>query len=285
VGWLRSCIGVVGQEPVLFATTIAENIRYGFPESTQEDIEKAAEIANCHTFITKLPLGYNTLVGERGAQLSGGQKQRIAIARALVRNPKILLLDEATSALDLHSEKIVQNALDKACAGRSTLVISHRLSTITNADKIVLMNKGQVAEQGTHSELMELKGMYYEQVISSGSAREKGTETPSKKTREDTKEPIVAAEEDSDTESMEIKKENLEDLEKEDVEQYEVSFWRILKLNAPEWPFILLGALAAIITGASFPSFAILFGTMYGVSFCSHCSYCLMCCIALSDFI
>lgn len=164
VGWLRSQIGVVGQEPVLFATTIEENIRYGKKDSTMADIEKAARIANCHDFIMKLPHGYKTMVGERGAQMSGGQKQRIAIARALVRDPKILLLDEATSALDPTSERRVQDALEVASKGRTTLVVSHRLSTITNADNIVFVKDGVVAEQGTHNELMAKGGLYYQLV-------------------------------------------------------------------------------------------------------------------------
>lgn len=164
VAWLRSQIGVVGQEPVLFATTIGENIRYGNPQATQADIERAARNANCHEFISKLPRGYDTKVGERGAQMSGGQKQRIAIARALVRNPKILLLDEATSALDPTSEKRVQDALELASQGPTTLVVAHRLSTVTNADKIVFVKDGRVAEQGTHDELMDRGGLYCELV-------------------------------------------------------------------------------------------------------------------------
>lgn len=147
-----------------------ENIRYGNPEATEEEIQSAAKIANCHNFISKLPDGYSTLIGERGALLSGGQKQRIAIARALVRNPKILLLDEATSALDPNSEKLVQDALERATKGRTTLVVSHRLSTITNADKIVFIKDGVVVEQGTHAQLIEQRGHYYDLVNASGSA-------------------------------------------------------------------------------------------------------------------
>ena len=158
--WLRDNIGVVSQEPVLFNTTIAENIRYGKLDATVEEIEQAARKANVFDEINKMPQGFNTLVGELGTQLSGGQKQRIAIARALVRNPKILLLDEATSALDNEGEKVVQKALDKAREGRTTIIIAHRLSTIQNADVIVYMEEGLVVEKGTHSELMHRGGAY-----------------------------------------------------------------------------------------------------------------------------
>ncbi|XP_062574825.1 ATP-dependent translocase ABCB1-like isoform X2 [Saccostrea cucullata] len=161
VSWLRQQIGVVSQEPVLFATTISENIRYGRVGVTQGEIEQAAKEANAETFIKELPQGYETLVGDRGAQLSGGQKQRIAIARALVRNPKILLLDEATSALDNESEAVVQKALEKAEVGRTTIVVAHRLTTVRNADVIFSMADGQIQEKGSHEELMARKGLYY----------------------------------------------------------------------------------------------------------------------------
>ncbi|XP_059789995.1 phosphatidylcholine translocator ABCB4 isoform X8 [Balaenoptera ricei] len=161
VRYLREIIGVVSQEPVLFSTTIAENIRYGRGNVTMDEIKKAVKEANAYEFIMKLPQKFDTLVGERGAQLSGGQKQRIAIARALVRNPKILLLDEATSALDTESEAEVQAALDKAREGRTTIVIAHRLSTIRNADVIAGFEDGVIVEQGSHKELMKKEGVYF----------------------------------------------------------------------------------------------------------------------------
>ncbi|KAL5516992.1 hypothetical protein EMCRGX_G002456 [Ephydatia muelleri] len=163
IQWLRQNIGLVSQEPILFNTSIAENIRYGanFREVSDDEMIAAAQAVHIHNFIKTLSEGYNTNVGAKGTQLSGGQKQRIAIALALVRNPRILLLDEATSALDTESEKVVQEALDKAREGRTSIVIAHRLSTIYNADVIAVIKGGQVAESGTHQELMKKKGLYY----------------------------------------------------------------------------------------------------------------------------
>lgn len=164
IKWLRRQIGLVSQEPILFNTTIAENIRYGKENATIEEIEEAGRKANAHDFVLELPKGYSTVVGEGGTQLSGGQKQRIAIARALISNPKILLLDEATAALDSQSESFVQEALDRACSGRTTIVIAHRLSTIKGADRIVTIKDGMIIETGTHDALMAMKSLYYQLV-------------------------------------------------------------------------------------------------------------------------
>eukprot|EP00934_Nitzschia_sp_Nitz4_P006351 Nitzschia sp. Nitz4//scaffold41_size133979//19551//23745//NITZ4_003331-RA/size133979-snap-gene-0.97-mRNA-1//1//CDS//3329551422//6341//frame0 len=164
---LRSMIGYVGQEPTLFATSIAANIRHGNPAATQEQIEEAARLANAHDFISSLTDGYETQVGDKGSQLSGGQKQRIAIARVLVGNPKILLLDEATSALDNESELVVQEALDNVMAAkkRTTVIIAHRLSTIRNADIIAVVQGGVIVETGTHDELLAAETGYYRSLV------------------------------------------------------------------------------------------------------------------------
>ncbi|ELU02451.1 hypothetical protein CAPTEDRAFT_155008 [Capitella teleta] len=161
--WLRGrAIGFISQEPVLFATSIMENIRYGRPEATDQEVIEAAQRSNADDFIRSFPGGYDTVLGERGVTISGGQKQRIAIARALIKNPCIIILDEATSALDAESERIVQDALDKATRGRTVLVIAHRLSTIRNADTIAVISKGQVKELGNHETLKRQKGLYWE---------------------------------------------------------------------------------------------------------------------------
>ncbi|MFO0591044.1 MAG: ABC transporter transmembrane domain-containing protein [Polyangiaceae bacterium] len=158
--FLRRTVGVVSQEPILFSTSIAENIRYGRPDATDAEVEAAARTANAHAFVTKFPEGYATLVGERGVQLSGGQKQRVAIARAVLKDPRILVLDEATSALDAESEHLVKEALDRLMRGRTTLIIAHRLSTVAGADRVCVIDGGHIVESGPHAELMVRDGLY-----------------------------------------------------------------------------------------------------------------------------
>ena len=158
--WYRNQIGVVPQQTFLFAGTITENLRLGNPEATQEEVEAAAQAANAHNFIGTTELGYGTVLGERGVRLSGGEGQRLAIARALVRDPKVLLLDEATSNLDAHSEKIVTEALEHAMERRTTLFIAHRLTTAARATKIIMLRHGEVLEQGSHEELLGQNGAY-----------------------------------------------------------------------------------------------------------------------------
>ena len=159
-GSLRNQIGLVQQDNILFSDTVKENILLGRPDATDDEIVDAAKMANAHDFIMNLPEGYDTEVGERGVKLSGGQKQRLSIARIFLNNPPILILDEATSALDLESEAIIQEALDVLSKDRTTLIVAHRLSTITHADKIVVMENGQIVETGTHQELIQKQGAY-----------------------------------------------------------------------------------------------------------------------------
>uniref|UniRef100_A0A8C9CBK1 Phosphatidylcholine translocator ABCB4 n=1 Tax=Phocoena sinus TaxID=42100 RepID=A0A8C9CBK1_PHOSS len=234
--YLREIIGVVSQEPVLFSTTIAENIRYGRGNVTMDEIKKAVKEANAYEFIMKLPQKFDTLVGERGAQLSGGQKQRIAIARALVRNPKILLLDEATSALDTESEAEVQAALDKAREGRTTVVIAHRLSTIRNADVIAGFEDGVIVEQGSHKELMKKEGVYFRLVNMQVSASWEVFLLLSQYS-------ILYFDETVPS----------------------VSFMKILKLNKTEWPYFVVGTLCAVANGALQPAFSVIFSEIIEV--------------------
>ncbi|XP_036036694.1 multidrug resistance protein 2-like isoform X1 [Onychomys torridus] len=275
VRYLREIIGVVSQEPVLFATTIAENIRYGRENVTMDEIEKAVKEANAYDFIMNLPHKFDTLVGERGAQLSGGQKQRIAIARALVRNPKILLLDEATSALDTESEAVVQAALDKAREGRTTIVIAHRLSTVRNADVIAGFHDGVIVEQGNHDELMKEKGIYFKLVMTQtkGNETELESETyesqsdteASELTSEESKSPLIrrstcrGAHGSQDPE----RRVSVKEAQEEDVPL--VSFGRILKLSMTEWPYLVVGVLCAAVNGCMQPAFSVVFSRIIGV--------------------
>ncbi|KAL3723213.1 hypothetical protein ACJRO7_035400 [Eucalyptus globulus] len=180
--WLRSQMGLVSQEPTLFATTIKENILFGKEDATMEEVVEAAKASNAHNFISQLPQRYDTQVGERGIQMSGGQKQRIAIARAIIKSPRILLLDEATSALDLESERIVQEALEKVAVGRTTIIVAHGLSTVQNADVIAVVQNGQVMETGSHQELIRREEGIYSSLVHLQQTESKRTQDESRVT-------------------------------------------------------------------------------------------------------
>ncbi|KAK4520205.1 uncharacterized protein ATC70_008336 [Mucor velutinosus] len=301
VQWFRQSIGVVNQQPVLFNTTIRENIQMGSPVPVSDEaIIAAAKEANCHHFIMKLPQGYSTSVGEHGDMLSGGQRQRIAIARATVKNPSILLLDEATSALDTQSERLVQNALDKASANRTTIIVAHRLSTVAKADKIVVLDQGSIIETGTHQELIRLNGKYADlvrkQSISSGEEEQQDTLS----IEEEIGHEVSVGEQKIDYKSQlhsDLTKVNTIDSngstdisvfsdtntkasiydEKEITAHLEnnksstrrrtqyPSTWSVVKRMRQEWWLILLGVCGDLIKGAILPLYAYTFSSVIGI--------------------
>ncbi|POM72050.1 ABC Superfamily [Phytophthora palmivora] len=272
VKWLRSQVGLVGQEPSLFATSIMENIRYGCPSATDEQVIEAAKMANAYNFIKEFPQGFKTEVGERGAQLSGGQKQRIAIARAIIKNPPILLLDEATSALDTESERIVQASLDQLLANshRTTIIIAHRLSTIRNASRIAVHSGGAIVEIGSHDELMKLESGHYRLLVEAQNRvalSEKEGSIPEVMTVEDveaTDDHIVRSGRSSrhsiSRHSLNEKEAALaaDDNELGDVDLPPVSMARVWRMSLPEWKFMAVGSLGAIINAAVFPVWGVL---------------------------
>nr|XP_012303158.1 ATP-binding cassette sub-family B member 5 isoform X1 [Aotus nancymaae] len=261
----REHIGVVSQEPVLFGTTISNNIKYGRDDVTDEEVERAAREANAYDFIMEFPNKFNTLVGEKGAQMSGGQKQRIAIARALVRNPKILILDEATSALDSESESAVQAALEKASKVRTTIVVAHRLSTIRSADLIVTIKDGMVVEKGTHAELMAKRGLYYSFAMSQDIKKaDEQMESMTYSTERKTNSlPLCSV----NSIKSDLTDKAEESIQSKEISLPEVSLLKIFKLNKSEWPFVVLGTLASVLNGTVHPVFSIIFAkiiTMFG---------------------
>ncbi|KAJ0958481.1 putative ABC-type xenobiotic transporter [Helianthus annuus] len=286
--WLRQQIGLVSQEPALFATTIKENILLGRPDASFLEIEEAARVSNAHSFIIKLPDSYDTQVGERGLQLSGGQKQRIAIARAMLKNPSILLLDEATSALDSESEKLVQEALDRFMIGRTTLVIAHRLSTIRKADLVAVLQQGGVLEIGTHDELIAKgqNGVYAKLLKMQEVAHEtalnnarKSSARPSS-ARPSISSPIMTRNSSygrspysrrlSDFSNSEFSL-SLDGqypnhrLEKLPFKQHASSFWRLAKMNSPEWTYALVGSVGSVICGSLSAFFAYVLSAVLSV--------------------
>ncbi|KAL6899792.1 hypothetical protein ACP4OV_006450 [Aristida adscensionis] len=268
--WWRGQIGLVSQEPVLFATSIKENILFGKEDATLEEITTAARAANAHDFISQLPMGYDTQVGERGVQMSGGQKQRIAIARAILKSPKILLLDEATSALDTESERVVQEALDLASAGRTNIIIAHRLSTIQNVDMIAVVQHGEVKELGSYDELITKKnGMYtsftcLHQTKGSSEIDEVNEMGDSLATVKQSSSYNMSKRFSSPGRSSLL----------HSVDQKQMlhvpSFRRLLMLNAPEWKQALIGSFSAVICGTIQPLFAYGLGSIVSVYFLTN---------------
>ncbi|KAJ0743387.1 putative ABC-type xenobiotic transporter [Helianthus annuus] len=285
--WIRQKIGLVSQEPVLFTSTIKENIMYGKDGASMEEIRVAVELANAAKFIDKLPQGLDTMVGEHGTQLSGGQKQRIAIARAILKDPRILLLDEATSALDAESERVVQEALDRIMVNRTTVIVAHRLSTVRNADMIAVIHRGKMVEKGSHTELLQDPEGAYSQLIklqevnkdskhySEDQDNEKGKEIRSLSSKKISYQRSlsrgstssrrhslsmsyglppqigVGPPESIDTEAVDTSK-----------KQPKVPLRRLAYLNKPELPVIIIGSVAAIVNGTIFPIFSILLSSM-----------------------
>ncbi|CAN0917017.1 Putative multidrug resistance protein, partial [Linum grandiflorum] len=283
--WLRSQMGLVNQEPILFATTIHENILFGNEEATEEDVENAAMASNIHDFI----------VGQFGFQLSGGQKQRIAIARALIRNPKILLLDEATSALDAESEKVVQSALDKASVGRTTIIVAHRLATVRKADLIVVLQSGTIVESGSHDELIECNngedGAYNKMLRLQQSAdqrpgssrqsehgRNRISMTPHPPSASSSCEgspyafsPVFSINVETPIQTQ-IHHQNDKNMNKKS-SPHPASQWRLLRMNAPEWKRGLLGCTGSAVVGAIQPAHAFCLGSALSVYFSEDNNY------------
>ncbi|XP_058075316.1 putative multidrug resistance protein [Magnolia sinica] len=286
--WLRSQMGLVSQEPILFATSIKENMLFGNDAATMELVVRAARVANAHDFITKLPDGYETQVGQFGVQMSGGQKQRISIARALLKDPRILLLDEATSALDAESESAVQDALDLASVGRTTIIITHRLSTIHNADLIAVLQSGKVVESGSHHQLNQVSNGAYSAMLQSQQSIMKNedstTNSPEKEGSNNHKmlnsknssiiglsncSPSPSSIQASSPSPSSVIQGHHPNSPKEGSSMKSSmgspSQWRMMKMNSPEWKRAMLGCLGAIGFGAVQPLHSYCMGSVAGV--------------------
>ncbi|KAF2604002.1 hypothetical protein F2Q70_00024267 [Brassica cretica] len=289
--WIRSKIGLVSQEPVLFTSSIKDNIAYGKEDATLEEIKAAAELANASKFVDKLPQGLDTMVGEHGTQLSGGQKQRIAVARAILKDPRILLLDEATSALDAESERVVQEALDRIMVNRTTVVVAHRLSTVRNADMIAVIHQGKIVEKGSHTELLKDPEGAYSQLIrlqedkkpeetqagerkmssiesfkqssfrksSLGRSLSKGGSSRGNSSRHSFKMfGFPSGIEGNDV----VQDQEEDDTTEPKTKPKKVSIRRIAALNKPEIPVLILGTISAAANGVILPIFGILIASV-----------------------
>lgn len=276
--WLRSQMGLVSQEPALFATTIKENILFGKEDGSMEEVIGAAKAANAHNFISQLPQGYDTQVGERGVQMSGGQKQRIAIARAIIKAPRILLLDEATSALDSESERVVQEALDKASVGRTTIIIAHRLSTIRNADLIAVVQDGEIRETGSHHDLIQDQNSLYSILVHlqhsqknsvplSTSINHKVASLSNSDINSTSSRRLSMVSRSSSTNSRGGEYVNVDHKHPSEQIFPVPSFKRLLAMNLPEWRQAVLGSCGAILFGAIQPVYAFAMGSMISVYF------------------
>ncbi|KAL6325436.1 hypothetical protein AAG906_023281 [Vitis piasezkii] len=274
--WVRSQMGLVSQEPALFATTIKENILFGKEDAVMEEVVAAAKASNAHNFICQLPQGYDTQVGERGVQMSGGQKQRIAIARAIIKAPQILLLDEATSALDSESERVVQEALDNAAVGRTTIIIAHRLSTIRNADIITVVQNGQIMETGSHDDLIQNDdGLYtslvrLQQTEKSEALHSRSPQPPRSQPAWISTAPAAAGSLFSRSSSANSNAPSRPAGEVFTAAEQDFpvpSFRRLLAMNLPEWKQASMGCLSAVLFGAVQPVYAFAMGSMISVYF------------------
>ncbi|XP_022964429.1 ABC transporter B family member 19-like [Cucurbita moschata] len=276
IKWLRDQIGMVGQEPILFATSIIENVMMGKENATEKEALWACVAANADTFISGLPHGYDTQVGDRGTLLSGGQKQRIALARAMIKDPKILLLDEPTSALDPESESVVQKAIDQLSLGRTTIVIAHRLATVRNSHALAVIEHGSVVEIGTHHQLVERQGAYYNLVkLASEAVRETSlNQNDAQKFTDLSLSDISKSEYVVELSKSEYFKSSVEEDQegKKEEKRRNVRTLEILKLQKPELPMLLLGCLMGLNAGAILSIFPFILGEALQVYFDSETS-------------